>query len=145
MRWARGRSPFRRASGSAGLDGIEQQLESIESNAYDTAAKYVTTNINLWPRPLVLFMNEAAFAALEPVQRDVLREALRNALPETLAATRSRERDAAAVLCRRGLSFVVATQADISMLREALAPVYRELEQDAQTRVFIARIASIGR
>ena len=126
-----------------GFDGIEQQVESIESNTYDAAAKYLTTNINLWPRPLVLFMNEAAFAALEQVQRHVLREAVRNAIPKTLAATRSRERDAAAVLCRRGLSFVVANQAEVSTLREALAPVYRELERDDQTRAFIARIAKL--
>jgi TRAP-type C4-dicarboxylate transport system substrate-binding protein len=126
-----------------GLDGIEQSVDSIEGITYDAAAKYLTTNINLWPRPLVLFMNEAAFAALEPTQRDVLREAVRNALPKTLAAVRSRERDAAAVLCRRGLSFAVATQADISTLREDLAPVYRELERDDQTRVFIARIAKL--
>ncbi len=126
-----------------GFDGIEQQVESIESNTYDADAKYLTTNINFWPRPLVLFMNEIAFAALEPVQRQVLREALRNALPKTLAAIRSRERDAAAVLCRRGLSFVVANQAEASTLREALAPVYRELERDDQTRAFIARIAKL--
>jgi TRAP-type transport system periplasmic protein len=126
-----------------GLDGIEQQVESIEGNTYDAAARYLTPNINLWPRPLVLFMNDAAYTALEPAQRDVLREAVRNALPVTLAATRSRERDAAAVLCRRGLSFVVATPADVSTLREALAPVYRELERDDQTRAFIARIAKL--
>jgi TRAP-type C4-dicarboxylate transport system substrate-binding protein len=134
---------FPAGSQIVGLDGIEQQVESIESNTFDAAAKYLTTNVNLWPRPLVLFMNEAAFAALEPVQRHVLREAVRNALPKTLAATRSRERDAAAVLCRRGLSFVVATPADISTLREALAPLYRELERDDQTRAFIARIAKL--
>lgn len=126
-----------------GLDGIEQQVESIEGNTYDAAAKYLTTNVNLWPRPLVLFMNEAAFAALEPVQQRVLRDAVRTALRRTLAATRSRERDAAAVLCRRGLSFVVATPTDISTLRAALAPVYREFERDDQTRAFIARIAKL--
>jgi TRAP-type C4-dicarboxylate transport system substrate-binding protein len=126
-----------------GLDGIEQQVEAIESNAYDAGAKYLTTNINLWPRPLVVFMNGAAFAALEPVQRAVLREALRNALSETLAAGRSRERDAAAVLCRRGLRFVVATPADMSSLREALAPVYQKLERDDQTRSFITRIGKL--
>jgi hypothetical protein len=118
-------------------------VASIEGNTYDAAAKYLTTNINLWPRPLVLFMNEAAFAALEPVQRRVLREADRHALRKALAATRSRERDAAAVLCRRGLSFVVATPAEISMIREALPPVYRDLERDDQTRAFIARIAKL--
>jgi TRAP-type C4-dicarboxylate transport system substrate-binding protein len=125
------------------LDGIEQQVDSIEGNNYDAAAKYLTTNINLWPRPLVLFMNQAAFAALEPVQRDVLRDAVRNALPVTLGAARSRERDAAAALCRRGLRFVVATRADMSALRGAVAPVYRELERDYQTRAFIARIARL--
>jgi TRAP-type transport system periplasmic protein len=124
-----------------GLDGIEQQVESIEGNTYDAAAKYLTTNINLWPRPLVVFMNEAAFAALEPVQQRALREAVPHALRKALAATRSRERDAAAVLCRRGLSFVVATPAEISMIREALPPVYRDLERDDQTRAFIAQIA----
>ena len=126
-----------------GFDGIEQQVESIESNTYDAAAKYLTTNINLWPRPLVVFMNEGAFRALEPVQRDVLREALRNVLPEALTATRSREQTAAPVLCRRGLSFVVATPADVSKLRDVLVPVYRELEQDDQTRSFIARIRQL--
>jgi TRAP-type C4-dicarboxylate transport system substrate-binding protein len=126
-----------------GVDGIEQQVESIEGNTYDAAPKYLTTNINLWPRPLVLFMNEAAFAALEPVQRRVLREAVRHALRKALAATRSRERDAAAVVCRRGLRLVVATPADMSSLREALAPVYHKLEQDDQTRSFITRIAKL--
>jgi hypothetical protein len=88
-------------------------------------------------------MNEAAFAALEPAQRDVLREAVRHALRKALAATRSRERDAAAVVCRRGLRFVVATPADISSLREALVPVYQKLERDDQTRSFITRIAKL--
>jgi TRAP-type C4-dicarboxylate transport system substrate-binding protein len=126
-----------------GLDGVEQQVEAIESNTYDAGAKYLTTNINLWPRPLVLFMNKAAFTALEPVQRDVLRGALGNVLPETLTAIRAREQTAAAVLCRRGLSFVVATPADMSKLRDALAPVYRELEQDNQTRSVVARIRQL--
>ena len=126
-----------------GLDGVEQQVEAIESNTYDAGAKYLTANVNLWPRPLVLFMNEAAFKALEPVQRDVLREALGNVVPETLTAIRAREQTAAAVLCRRGLSFVVATPADMSKLRDALVPVYRELEQDDQTRSFIARIRQL--
>jgi TRAP-type C4-dicarboxylate transport system substrate-binding protein len=126
-----------------GFDGIEQQVASIEGNTYDDAAKYLTTNINLWPRPLVVFMNEAAFAALEPAQRAVLRESIRNALSETLAASRSRERDAAAALCRRGLRFVVANKAEVSTVREALAPVYRELERDDQTRALIARIAEL--
>ena len=126
-----------------GLDGIEHQVEAIESNTYDAGAKYLTANINLWPRPLVLFMNNSAFTALEPVQRDVLRESLRNVLTETSTAIRAREQTAAAVLCRRGLRFVVATPADFSKLRDALAPVYRELEQDDRTRSFIARIRQL--
>ena len=37
----------------------------------------------------------------------------------------------------------MATPADVSKLRDALAPVYRELEQDDQTRSFIARIRQL--
>src|SRR4051794_24909772 len=42
------------ASGGAidGSDGVEQQVESIEGNDYDAHDKYLTTNVNLWPRPV---------------------------------------------------------------------------------------------
>ena len=42
-----------------GLDAYEQQLDSIQGNQYAAHAKYVTGNLNLWPRPLVIIANRA--------------------------------------------------------------------------------------
>ena len=128
------------------FDALEEHVASIEGNRFDArGATSLTTNVNLWPRPLVVFMNEATFAALEPEQRDLLREAARNAEPETLAATRAKEQEAAATLCRRNLGFVAASAADLAGLRSAVSPVYGELERDTQTRSFIAQIEELRR
>ena len=55
-----------------GLDAYEQQLDSIVGNHYSADAGYVTGNINLWPRPLVIFMNHAALDALTADQQATL-------------------------------------------------------------------------
>jgi TRAP-type C4-dicarboxylate transport system substrate-binding protein len=128
------------------FDALEEHVASIEGNRFDArGATSLTTNLNLWARPLVVFMNETTFAALEPEQRDLLRKAARDAGPDTLAATRAKEQEAAATLCRRNLGFVAASAADLAGLRNALSPVYRELERDAQTRSFIAQIEELRR
>jgi TRAP-type transport system periplasmic protein len=60
----------------AGLDGIEQQISEIQENEYDRAGQYLTANVGLWPRPLVLFASRKAWAALTPAERRVLRQAV---------------------------------------------------------------------
>jgi TRAP-type transport system periplasmic protein len=143
---ALGATPVALPSGAplTGVDGIEQQVASIESNAYDAAAKYLT-DISLWPRPVVVFMNARAFGALPPSQRGVLREAVRTVIPEAADITRAQERAATAALCRRGVEFPFVSGADLAAIRRALAPVYASLEQDARTRSFLAAIERLRR
>jgi TRAP-type C4-dicarboxylate transport system substrate-binding protein len=135
---------FRPGTDLSGLDAVESHVDAIESNRFDDAgARHMTANLNLWPRALVVFMNKQAFGQLEVSQRDLLREALRRAIPETLAVHQSLEREAAAALCRRKLNFVAVAPADMTALRQALSPVYRELERDRRTRSFIERIREL--
>jgi TRAP-type C4-dicarboxylate transport system substrate-binding protein len=124
-------------------DGIEQQVESIDNNGYDAHDKYLTSNLNLWPRPIVLFMNSKAFNGLSGRQRAALRDAARAALPGTLAASQASEHAAAASLCRRGVTFVTASDADLAALRRAVQPVYDRLQRDAQTKAAIEQIESM--
>ena len=84
-------------------DGVEQQVDSIDGNGYDKLDKYLTANVNLWPRPIVLFMNSTAFDGLSGRQRAALRDAARVALPATLAAEQASEQEGAESLCRRGV------------------------------------------
>jgi TRAP-type C4-dicarboxylate transport system substrate-binding protein len=136
--------PFPPGAGIGGLDAIEQQVASIESNTYDAAAKYLS-DVNLWPRPLVVFMNAEAFASLRPADRDALRQAARAAIRPALETTLAHERAAAAALCRRGVEFPVVTAADRAWMRRAVAPVVARLERDASTRASVAAIERLRR
>src|SRR5829696_8248204 len=57
----------------AGLDGVESHVASIAGNQYHHQAPYLTGNVVLWPRPLVLFAGERVGHA----QLALLRQAFR--------------------------------------------------------------------
>ena len=38
-----------------GFGAAEEHISAIQGNQYDKAGKYLTANVNLWPRPLVVF------------------------------------------------------------------------------------------
>ena len=125
------------------LDGAEQQLGAIWDNRYNRMARYVTANVNLWPRPLVIFAGKEVFESLSPEQQNVLREAATAAVPEALAAARAEDDEAALQLCRRGLTFAVASEGELAELRGALEPVYAELTADPETKSNIEAITNL--
>jgi TRAP-type C4-dicarboxylate transport system substrate-binding protein len=123
----------------AGLDGIEFQVTYFDVNTYDVLAKYITANVDLWPRPLVLFASQRTLARLTVSQRRLLRTAARDAVASTVSALQRRDRQAVAALCRRGrVRFVRATDRDQRQLHAAVAPVLASL--DAETRSYVASI-----
>lgn len=126
-----------------GLDAYEQQLSAIETNGYDRGAKYVTANVNLWPRPLVLVMRKGAFESLTDEQQSALRDAAAAAIPSALSASRAEDTEAAPVLCRRGMTLAVASASDLAALRNAVAPVYAELAADPETKSAIDEIGDL--
>ena len=127
------------------FDGIEQQTSSIDGNRYDTIGKHFTANVNLWPRPLVIFTGKKVFDSLDPDQRNALRQAVANVIPAQTATLRGAEQEPAGNLCRRGLEFQTASPDDLAALRTAVQPVYDTLARDPQTRKFLAAIAAIGK
>ena len=128
----------------AGLGGIEQQISGIQEGEYDQAGRYLTANVSLWPRPLVLFASSKAWAALTPAQRRILRQAVTGDLAAEMQVVRGNERDDTAILCRRGqLRFLTASPADLAALRRAVQPVYHQLQRDPQTRRYIRQIEAM--
>jgi TRAP-type C4-dicarboxylate transport system substrate-binding protein len=126
-----------------GFGGIEQQISAIAGNQYDKAGKYLTANVNLWPRPLVLFANGRTWAALTPAQRRILTRAATGDLAAQSKVVRGNEQEDTATLCRRGLQFLTASRAALAALRQAVQPVYAQLERDPQTRRFIRQIEAM--
>jgi hypothetical protein len=110
----------------------------------DKAGRYLTANVSLWPRPLVLFANGKAWAMLTAPQRHILREAVTGDLAAETNLVRGNERTDTAILCRRGqLRFLTASPADLAALRRAVQPVYDQLERDPQTRRYIRQIEAM--
>jgi TRAP-type C4-dicarboxylate transport system substrate-binding protein len=126
-----------------GLDAYEQQLGSIAGNRYYRQAKYVTTNVDLWPRPLVVFAGRHRFESLTREQQGVLRQAARSVIPAYVDAARDEDREAGRILCGAGMRLVRARPAELSDLRSAVEPVYQQLERNGRTRSFIARIRAL--
>jgi len=128
-----------------GLDGIEQQISSIDGNRYDKVGKHVTANVNLWPRPLVLFTSNKVLGSLSQDQQRILRQAVVNVTPAQTAYQRRDEQEATKRLCRRGLEFETASPDVLTALRRAVQPVYDALGRDPKTRRFLVAIAAIGK
>jgi TRAP-type C4-dicarboxylate transport system substrate-binding protein len=116
-----------------GVDGAEQQLASIVGNHYWTVARYVTTNINLWPRPLVIIGGESAFGSLSSTHQAILREAAEASVLAGLEESKAEDNDATVQLCRQGMELVLASASDLADLRHALAPVHDALRSDPIT------------
>jgi TRAP-type C4-dicarboxylate transport system substrate-binding protein len=140
-----GATPSRQPSGAAldGLDGAEGHLASIAGNHYERAAPYVTADLVLWPRPVVLFAGRRAWEHLTESQRAVLRRAATTAQANALQAVLRYERIALNQLCGAGVRFVEAGSATRAAFREALAPIYDELRQSPETSDALAEIEEL--
>jgi TRAP-type C4-dicarboxylate transport system substrate-binding protein len=126
------------------LDAVESQMSAILGNGYDKSARYLSANLNLWPRPLVIFASRKVFGSLSAKQRDALRAGAAAAVSEALAASQKEDAGAVRALCARGmLAFVDLTSAQLGNLRRAVAPVYRRLERHAAARQAIREIEAL--
>ncbi len=123
------------------LDGIETHVAVVPTNHYQYAFPYLTGNVVLWPRPLVLF----AGPDVGSEDLAVLRKAATAAIPETTALNRSLESEGRTEVCRTGLKVVSASAADVDALRGAFQPVIDRLNRDDGTRSAVARIRQLSR
>jgi TRAP-type C4-dicarboxylate transport system substrate-binding protein len=129
----------------AGLGGIDLQISQIQWGNEDQVGKYLTANVSLWPRPLTLFANARTWAALTPAQQGVLRQAVTDDQPVETQFVSDNEQSDTAILCRRGLmNFLTASPADLAALRQAVQPVYDQLERDPQTLGYMRQIEAMS-
>lgn len=129
-----------------GFGGVESQLSAIVGNGYAAEARYVSANLNLWPRPLVIFASPKAFRALSEAQRGILRKAAAAAVPDAMAASRQEDADAVRSICAlHRAALVDLTDAQLARLETAVSPVYRTLLHDPSTRRAIESIRALRR
>src|SRR5829696_1409105 len=124
----------------AGLDGVESHVASIAGNGYNREAPYLTGNVVLWPRSLVLFADDGVTHA----QLGVLQEAARAALPGVVGELRKSDEERLGVICRQDLKLSFASGSALAQMRQAFRPIYTSLERDAATRATLSRIERIA-
>lgn len=114
---------------SGDIRGFEKNLHIVRMNAQEHIAPYITTNVNLWPEPSIVFANPAALARLTDTQRGWLTEAA-----QRTAAESSKLFDDQAELeslCAQGAQPVMATEADLESLRIAVEPTVAAIRKGA--------------
>jgi TRAP-type C4-dicarboxylate transport system substrate-binding protein len=130
--------------GFQGPDGYEQRLEVLYGDRLAAPGSHITVNVNLWPRPLVIFARAHAYERLTASERDVLQHAAANALPKATAAARASDLEMAGNFCREGrVALDRASPSELRALRQAVTRVYRALESDAATRDAMQQIEGL--
>jgi TRAP-type transport system periplasmic protein len=122
-----------------GLDGFESHVAAVGDDHFHFP--YLTGNVVLWPRPLVLF----AGPQVSSDDVAVLRKAAKEAIPETIALSRSLEREGLSEICPAKLKVMTASTGQVDGLRAAFRPVYDELERDPAASRAVARIQELAR
>jgi TRAP-type C4-dicarboxylate transport system substrate-binding protein len=126
------------------LRGAEFDISQYEHNGFATEAGHVTANVVLWPKMFVLALSKKRFDALTTQQQAWVREAARQAVTASVAATYGQDA-AVRTLCGKGVRFADATPGQINALRAKLRPVLEKLAAkpaDAQLLRDIQTIAN---
>jgi TRAP-type C4-dicarboxylate transport system substrate-binding protein len=124
------------------FDGLEQQIQSIAGNQYDDDVKWITGNVQLWPRALAVVANADSFDSLNDAQRSWLTKAIHSAIPSTVALQRDTEELGA--MCRRGKAQIIRAPSDqLKQLTDGFAPVYEWLRGDASTARYLDQIDAL--
>jgi TRAP-type C4-dicarboxylate transport system substrate-binding protein len=117
------------------VDGFEGQFEGA------IGGRYITADVSFFPKASTLFANEAAWRALDPGQRDALREAADQAVRQVVGDRLSESRLVRGY-CEQG-GVMLAGPANVAAFERATRPVYAELERDPETRGYIEEIRAL--
>jgi TRAP-type C4-dicarboxylate transport system substrate-binding protein len=126
-----------------GLHGLATQLGSVSGNRYQQQAHSVTANLNIAPRDLVVVMNAERFAELTPEQQEILLAAGAAAIQPAADATVREDENVGPELCRSTMQVVEAAPEDLQAIEQRLAPVFAEIEADAEAAEALAEIRAI--
>jgi TRAP-type C4-dicarboxylate transport system substrate-binding protein len=112
------------------VDAAETAIDVVFRNGYAEVAKYMSSNVVLFPKFASIDANAAMLAALPAAQRDALARAAAATGPYSTARLKALEAADAAALCKQGIRFASATQAELDALLVAEKPVYDALAAD---------------
>lgn len=124
------------------VNGMEANLGLIQTFKLYEVAKFVTANVNLWPFPTVLAINQSKFDALSADQQQIITDAAANIGGFSIDFF-LQPSDLPQTLCDEGIKFAIASDANLAAFDKASAGVIAQLSKDEQTKGFIDQIQAI--
>jgi TRAP-type C4-dicarboxylate transport system substrate-binding protein len=124
------------------IDGYENTLLFFQTHVQ--LAQHITLNVDLWPATGVVFANPDSLAALDDTQQEWLRAAVSDTVARSVEIAADVDTFiVAGATCAAGEQYAVASDIDLAAMRDAVEPVYTELQRDADTAGFIAEIEQL--
>lgn len=124
------------------VDGMEANLGLVATNKYYEVAKYVTGNINLWPFPTALTVNNAKFQALSAEDQKIITDAAAK-MPAQSLTLFSAPSNIPQGLVDCGITFATAAPAEVKALTAKAQSAYAVLSKDPTTGEFIKQIQDL--
>jgi TRAP-type C4-dicarboxylate transport system substrate-binding protein len=119
-------------------NATELPLDGVTGNASE--AQYLLANVVFEPRPIVILMNETAFANLTEAQRAALQDSVTTATGPMIQRYEGEDAENLASGCRRNLTLVNATDEQRAALSAAVQPV---TDQIAKTGPWLGEIQNL--
>lgn len=124
------------------VNGMEANLGLVQTLKLYEVAKYMTANLNLWPFPTVLVMNQAKWDALSADQQATITAAA-DKVPGFSIGIFTAPSELPATLCSEGLKFAIASDSDLSAFNKVSQQVITELSKNAETKGYIDQIQAL--
>jgi tripartite ATP-independent transporter DctP family solute receptor len=127
---------------SGTVDGMEANLGLVQTFKYYEVADYMTLNVNLWPFPTVLVVNQEKFDSLTAEQQQWITDAAKEVPQFSLGIFTDPANNLIPTLCDEGLKFAAATPQQLTQLTEATKPVYDEFA-NGSTGEYVQQIQAL--
>jgi len=124
------------------VDGMEANLGLVQTFKLYEVAKYVTMNVNFWPFPTVLVMNQSAFDGLSADQQKIITEAA-SGIPAFSIDILTAPSELPQTLCDEGVRFALANEAQQAQFAKASEAAITEVSKDATTKGFVDQILAL--
>ncbi len=125
------------------VHGFEEDLLTYQVDELQLLAPYVAANVSLWPQTLAIIANPGRIDRLTRQQLGWLQQAVKDTIARSTTDLVADDSHILANLCASGARFANVSDADISAMQRAFAPVYAQLEQDQPTQAFVSEIKQI--
>jgi TRAP-type transport system periplasmic protein len=124
------------------VDGMAANLGLVQTLQLYEVAQFITMNVNLWPFPTVLAMNQAAFDALSSEQQDIITEAASGISGFSIDIL-TRPSELPQTLCDEGIRFAISTPDQLAQFEQASEATIAQLSEDETIRGFIDQILAV--